>query len=102
MRTKMTVDITCPVCNQKLRVPTDKGELSVRCPKCRHAWDWPTKAAHQDSDKERLADLLLQWEESFEQGLDIPVEDLCRDCPNLIPALAEGISALKQMNWVNK
>jgi hypothetical protein len=50
----MPVVLTCPRCNQKLRIPTDKGDLSVRCPKCRHAWEWsptqvesPKQAEHQ-------------------------------------------------------
>jgi uncharacterized protein YbaR (Trm112 family) len=38
----MTDIIACPACSQRLRVPMDKGDLSVRCPKCRHTWDWPT------------------------------------------------------------
>lgn len=50
---------------------------------------------------ERIADLLLKWKESFEQGQDIPVEKLCGDFPDLIPALLERIAALKRMNWVN-
>ena len=54
------------------------------------------------TDEDRLADLLLQWEELFEQGKDIPVEELCRDCPDMIPAMVERIAALKRMTWVNK
>lgn len=26
--------ILCPECNSKLRVPKNKGEISVKCPKC--------------------------------------------------------------------
>jgi hypothetical protein len=54
------------------------------------------------TDVNRLADLLLKWEESYERGLDVPAEQLSRDCPELVPALAERIAALKRMAWVNK
>ncbi len=32
--------VFCPICRQALRLPTDKGDLAVRCPKCSHSWDW--------------------------------------------------------------
>jgi hypothetical protein len=32
--------LPCPKCKGKLRVPTDKGVLALRCPRCGHAWDW--------------------------------------------------------------
>ena len=28
----------CPKCSQKLRVPSDLGNLNLTCPKCRHSW----------------------------------------------------------------
>jgi hypothetical protein len=31
------------------------------------------------TDDERLSDLLLTWEDYFEQGKDIPAERLCHD-----------------------
>ena len=30
------VEIRCEQCGQRLRVPSDKGNLDVTCPKCRH------------------------------------------------------------------
>jgi DNA-directed RNA polymerase subunit RPC12/RpoP len=33
--------VSCPACSQRLSVPTDEGDLSVRCPMCNHLWDWP-------------------------------------------------------------
>lgn len=53
------------------------------------------------TDQERLADLLLQWEESLEEGNEIPAEELCRDCPELTEELARRIAALKAVAWVN-
>ena len=52
------------------------------------------------TDEERLCDLLLTWEERFEQGEDIPAESLCQDRPDLAPALASRILALKNIAWM--
>ncbi len=54
------------------------------------------------TDEERLVDLLLAWEERFEQGQDLPAEELCRDCPELTAALAARISALRTVAWVKQ
>lgn len=32
--------LDCPSCNQKVRVPTNKGDLGLTCPKCRHSWSF--------------------------------------------------------------
>ncbi len=54
---------------------------------------------HSQSDL--LDELLLQWEEASEQGRDVPVEELCRDCSDLIPLLKQRVEALKRLNWLN-
>jgi hypothetical protein len=54
------------------------------------------------TNDERLADLLLAWEDDFEQGQDVPAEDLCRDCIELTAALAARISALRKVAWVKQ
>ncbi len=46
----------------------------------------------------RLADLLLRWEE----GQDLGPEELCRECPDLAPLLAQRIAALKRMSWLGQ
>ena len=53
------------------------------------------------SQSELLEELLLQWEEGFEQGRDVPVDELCRDCFDLIPLLSQRVEALKRLNWLN-
>jgi len=30
----------CPNCSQKLRAPSNLGELTLSCPKCKHKWQW--------------------------------------------------------------
>ncbi len=32
--------LPCPTCGQQLRVPIDRGNLRLACPKCRAGWDW--------------------------------------------------------------
>ncbi len=58
----------------------------------------PSYRTHED----RLAELLLDWEELFEQGQDKTAEELCWNCPELKDELAERIAKLKLMNWVKK
>ena len=50
---------------------------------------------------DRLADLLLQGEEAWEQGRDIPAEELCGGNLELIGRLKEKIDALKKMRWMD-
>jgi WD40 repeat protein len=47
-----------------------------------------------------LGDLLLRWEELREQGQAVTPEDLCRDCPELLPELRHRIQALQAMTRV--
>ena len=55
-----------------------------------------------DPNEERLAELLLRWEEILEEGRDVPAEELCRDCPELVEELSRRIHALKALEWVKK
>jgi len=52
------------------------------------------------NDEDRIAELLLRWEELREQGQDVSAADLCRDCPQLAAALARRIAALKATAWM--
>ena len=49
---------------------------------------------------DRLAELLLRWEEAWEQGDDVPAEQLCAECPDLAEALRRQIAMLKKMAWM--
>lgn len=49
-----------------------------------------------------IADLLVQWEEAFDQGKDIPAEELCLECPHLTNVLQEKIESLKTTAWTKK
>src|ERR1700683_3591119 len=43
------------------------------------------------SNEQRLHELLMQWEESRQQGMTVAVETLCRDCPELLAALKQRL-----------
>ncbi|HEY7327878.1 MAG TPA: protein kinase [Gemmataceae bacterium] len=47
------------------------------------------------SVNERLADLLLRWEELKEQGRPVSPEELCRDCPELLDELRRRLQTLQ-------
>ena len=50
-----------------------------------------------DSD-ERLYSLLSVWHQARVDGREMRIEELCRDAPELIPIVAEGIAALDRLN----
>jgi hypothetical protein len=52
------------------------------------------------SDEDRIAELLLQWEDSNERGRDMPVEELCQGCPELAAEVAERIESLRRTAWL--
>ena len=39
-----TVILTCVNCRRLLRVPLDRGDLILTCPRCRTRWDWSPPA----------------------------------------------------------
>ena len=55
-----------------------------------------------DKDDERLADLLVRWEELREQGQDVSALELCQDCPHLVDELERRINALEVISWLDK
>src|ERR1700719_3120906 len=46
----------------------------------------------------QVSDLLLEWEERHEQGAPISVEELCRNCPQLLEEVRRKITDLQAMN----
>lgn len=55
-----------------------------------------------NDDEDRLAALLLKWEESWDLGEEIPLAVLCVDHPELEQNLADQIRLLKSMNWMKQ
>src|SRR5579859_6900219 len=54
------------------------------------------------TNDDRIVEVLLRWEELYEQGQDVPAEQMCHDCPELVEAVAGGIADLKRVAWVNR
>jgi serine/threonine protein kinase len=54
------------------------------------------------SDDDRLADLLIRWEELRDQGREVSAADLCQDCPSLAEPLARRIAALRGTAWMEQ
>ena len=50
-----------------------------------------------DQTARRLEDLLLAWEEVYEQGQNLPADELCADCPELAEELQQRINVLLKM-----
>ncbi|HBN78798.1 MAG TPA: serine/threonine protein kinase [Planctomycetaceae bacterium] len=55
-----------------------------------------------DKNEDLITDLLVQWEVAYEQGDDIPAEELCTDCPHLTMVLQKKIESLKTTAWTKK
>lgn len=55
-----------------------------------------------DDDKDRLADLLVEWEDTYETGIDKSAEELCTEYPHLTTVLQSKIDGLKQTAWLKK
>jgi tetratricopeptide (TPR) repeat protein/tRNA A-37 threonylcarbamoyl transferase component Bud32 len=51
-------------------------------------------------DRELLAELLLRWEELYEQGHDTPVSELAKERPDLAAELARRIQAIKTVSAI--
>ena len=47
-----------------------------------------------------LTDLLLEWEEQWEKGIDLSAEELAGSETYLVERLRAKIAALKATNWI--
>ena len=56
----------------------------------------PTATVPPDGDAQRLAALLEEWVLLREQGKEVAVVELCRDCSHLCAALAEEVALFKR------
>ncbi len=51
---------------------------------------------------DRIQELLERWDDLRQQGEELSVEELCRDCPELADEVRRRIEALKATNWLEK
>src|SRR5689334_12907180 len=56
-----------------------------------------TRNSERMSDDARVGELLMRWETLCEQGRPVPLEELCRDCPQLLGELRRRVQALQAM-----
>ena len=54
------------------------------------------------TQEEKITELLIQWEEAWEHGDDLPIDTLCAGCPEHKDVVIRRISALKAMSWVKE
>src|SRR6266545_3026740 len=50
------------------------------------------------SDNARVSELLKRWQEQRLSGEQPTLDDICRDCPELIPALVRQLSTTTESN----
>lgn len=53
-----------------------------------------------ESQDERILDLLARWSAAQEAGQPLSVEELCKDCPELIDHVRPRVTALEKMQWL--
>src|SRR6185436_5976437 len=58
----------------------------------------PLSGILEMNQDDRLSDLLVIWEERKRAGQPVSAEELCHDCPDLIPELTRQIHAIGSMN----
>ena len=49
---------------------------------------------------DKIEDLLIVWEEARGTRDEVSAEELCRECPELLPALKRGIAELQATDWL--
>ena len=55
-----------------------------------------------ETDTDLIADLLVKWEDAWDQGDDPSAEDLCGQRTDLIDELRQKIGSLKRSSWMKK
>jgi hypothetical protein len=54
------------------------------------------------SDTLKLRELLDRWERAREEGHELQLEELCRDCPELRESLRSQINAIVATQWFER
>jgi len=56
----------------------------------------------EQTDADLLADLLVRWEDAWDQGEDLSAAELCGDRTDLVESLQKNIASLKQSAWMKR
>ena len=54
-----------------------------------------------DADRERMLDLIVQWEEAKARGQEPEPEELFRECPGLLSGFRRQVEKLGEVEWLN-
>jgi small GTP-binding protein len=71
-----TTIINCRNCNQKLRIPVNRGSLILACPSCKSKWKWEPyqdKNESYDSDSKIFDDVYEERQPKFNESINIAV-----------------------------
>lgn len=56
----------------------------------------------RNDEQDLIADLLVAWEEAYDEGKDISAEELCTECPHLTSQVKQKIEDLRATAWIKK
>lgn len=56
----------------------------------------------EQTDADFLADLLVRWEDAWDQGEDLSAAELCGERTELVEPLLKSIASLKQSAWMKR
>ena len=87
-----------------LKSPETSADGVHNRPARQDSWQQDNADAFMEND--RLDELLSLWQQSYETGRVISADELCRECPELLPRVAQRIEEVRQairlaltVNW---
>lgn len=54
------------------------------------------------SRRQEILDLIVRWEDARTRGEPVALEELCRDCPELLAELRRSVEQLDRVEWLNQ
>src|SRR4051812_18259326 len=54
-----------------------------------------------ETERERMLDLIVRWEEARARGQDPEPEELCRECPGMLSGFRRQVERLGRVEWLN-
>ena len=53
-------------------------------------------------NEEQVGNILLEWDDAWEQGRELSAKELCQEFPDLIEEVQQGILELRKTDWLEK